>query len=344
MAKGKVDSLKGVIFSVFFLVSTAGFSQHIIELQSGKNTSIRGLSVVSNSVAWVSGSNGYTAMTKDGGDTWQWKQLPGYEKLDFRDIEAFSANEAVIVSAGSPAVILMTLDGGQSWKEVYKNNSPDIFLDGMDFWNRKKGIIYGDPIAGKMQLLQTSDGGRSWKDVSQQLTVQLMAGEASFAASGTAIRTLKGGKVFIATGGTQSRLFYSANYAKTWRVTDIPIIQGQGSTGPFSIAFKTAMTGIAVGGDYLRDTVRTKNLVLTEDGGLSWINPSIPPYGYRSAIEYISSKILLTAGPTGTDISTDGGTTWRQLSMDGYHCVQKAKRGSLILLTGANGKIGRVEF
>jgi len=214
----------------------------------------------------------------------------------------------------------------------------------MDFWNRKKGIMYGDPIAGKMQLLQTSDGGRSWKDVSQQLTVPLMAGEASFAASGTAIRTLKGGKVFIATGGTQSRLFYSANYAKRWRVTDIPIIQGQGSTGPFSIAFKTAMTGIAVGGDYLRDTLRTDNLVLTSNGGDTWVKSLVSPFGYRSAVEYYTSTIVLATGSSGTDVSKDGGFTWEQVSVQGYNCVRKAKKGKLVLLAGSAGRISKLLF
>ncbi|NEU08126.1 oxidoreductase [Flavihumibacter sp. R14] len=303
---------------------------------------MRGLSVVNNSVAWISGSNGYTARSIDGGTTWSWNQLAGYEKFDFRDIEAFSATDAIIVSAGTPAVILATSDGGRSWQEVYRNSSPDIFLDGMDFWNRKRGIIYGDPISGKMQLLQTEDGGKTWKDISQNLSVPLMAGEASFAASGTVIRTLKNGEVFIGTGGVQSRLFFSSNYGRTWKVTDIPIIQGQSSTGPFSIAFRNRKNGIAVGGDYLKDTVRTRNLMLTNDGGVNWTAPQIPPYGYRSAIEYFTSNTVLTTGPTGTDISSNGGMTWKQLSSDGYNCVRKAKTGSLIILAGSKGKISKL--
>ena len=344
MAKGQLIAAL-VLYSVLcWLVPVTTFSQQIIKLQEGKNTSIRGLSVVSNSVAWVSGSNGCTARSTDGGTTWSWSQVAGYEKFDFRDIEAFSATDAIIVSAGTPAVILATSDAGRSWQEVYRNSSPDIFLDGMDFWSRKKGIIYGDPISGKMQLLQTEDGGKTWKDISQQLSIPLMSGEASFAASGTAIRTLKNGKVFIATGGAQSRLFFSPNYGSTWRVTDIPVIQGLSSTGPFSIAFKNRKKGIAVGGDYLRDTVRTKNLVLTEDGGVNWTASKIHPYGYRSAIEFITSHMVLTTGPTGTDISSDRGVTWRQLSSDGYNCVRKAKKGNLVLLAGTGGKISKLQF
>ncbi|MGF1924416.1 MAG: WD40/YVTN/BNR-like repeat-containing protein, partial [Bacteroidia bacterium] len=99
------------------------FSQQfsITQLTTGKNTSMRGIAVVSDQVAWVSGSNGHVGKTIDGGLTWTWTQPKGYEKLDFRDIEAFDDQNAIVVNAGSPAYILVTRDGGQSWKETYKN-------------------------------------------------------------------------------------------------------------------------------------------------------------------------------------------------------------------------------
>jgi photosystem II stability/assembly factor-like uncharacterized protein len=322
-----------------FSVSISCFSQQIIPLQSGTNTSLRGLSVVNDSVAWVSGSNGYIALSSDGGKKWDWKQLQGYEKFDFRDIEAFSATEAVIVNAGSPAVILLTKDGGESWKEVYRNSSPDIFLDGMDFWNRQHGIIYGDPIEGQMQLLQTTNGGNSWKNISQQLKIKLAAGEASFAASGTAIRTGKGGRIWIATGGTQSRIFHSKDFGKSWEVYGCPIIQGENSKGPFSIAFIDNKIGVAAGGDYLKDTLRMNNFLLTKDGGRKWTKPSLGPFGYRSAVEFVSQRVLISTGISGTDLSTDGGLNWKQVSTEGFNCVRKAKKGSWVLLAGGKGRI-----
>ena len=247
-----------------------------------------------------------------------------------------------MVSAGSPAVILLTSDGGQSWKEVYRNDAPEIFLDGMDFWDRKRGIIYGDPISGKMQLLKTIDGGNTWKDISSQLSIPLIDGEASFAASGTAIRTGKKGNVWIATGGKQSRLFHSNDYGKNWQVFACPITHGQASSGPFSIAFINKKVGIAAGGDYLKDTLRSDNLVITKDGGRSWSKPSVAPFGYRSAIEYISNKVLIATGTSGTDLSVDGGVTWRNITADGYNCVRRSKKGEWIVLAGAKGRVSRL--
>lgn len=333
--------MKSLIF--VFLVLGAGisnlYSQNIMPLHSGTKTSIRGLSVVGNSIAWVSGSNGWTSVTTNGGTTWKWTQIPGYEKFDFRDIEAFSQNDAVIVSAGSPAVILMTNDGAVTWKEVYRNELPEIFLDGMDFRDAKNGIIYGDPIHGSMQLLRTSDGGHNWEDISGNLTIRLTEGEASFAASGTGIRTLKSGKTFIATGGSQSRIFVSKNFGNSWKSYPCPIVQGKSSSGPFSIAFFNSKKGVAVGGDYLSDTSSINNMLFTTNGGKTWKKPNTNPFGYKSAVEYISSEIIIATGTSGTDISTNGGRDWRKLSSEGFHTVRTAKSGSLVLLAGADGRI-----
>ena len=331
-----------IIFISFFSFQTQ--SQTLIPLASGKNTSLRGLSVVDDTVAWASGSKGWTARSINGGKTWIWKQIPGYENLDFRDIEAFSANRALLLSAGTPAVILLTTDGGSVWKEVYRNDSPEIFLDGMDFWDAERGLIYGDPIKSKLVLLKTSNGGVNWKNISQKNTINLMVGEASFAASGTAIRCDSKGNTWIATGGSKSRIFYSSDYGNSWKVNDCPIIQGKSSTGPFSIAFYTKKIGIAVGGDYLIDSSRVDNLLLTKNSGKAWLKPFSSTFGYRSAVEYVSKLHLIATGPGGTDISNDGGKTWTNLSQIGYHTVRKAKSGKLVLLTGSDGRIASFSY
>ena len=331
-----------IIFISFFSFQTQ--SQTLIPLASGKNTSLRGLSVVDETVAWASGSKGWTARSINGGKTWIWKQIPGYENLDFRDIEAFSANRALLLSAGTPAVILLTTDGGSVWKEVYRNDSPEIFLDGMDFWDAERGLIYGDPIKSKLVLLKTSNGGVNWENISQNNTINLMVGEASFAASGTAIRCDSKGNTWIATGGSKSRIFYSSDYGNSWKVNDCPIIQGKSSTGPFSIAFYTKKIGIAVGGDYLIDSSRVNNLILTRNSGKAWLKPFSSTFGYRSAVEYVSKLRLIATGPGGTDISNDGGKTWTNLSQIGYHTVRKAKSGKLVLLTGSDGRIASFSY
>lgn len=127
------------LFVCLLFLAFQGFSQSIVHVASGQKTSIRGLSVVDNKIVWASGSNGWTAHSIDGGKNWKWIQLAGYEKLDFRDIEAFSATRAVVVSAGSPAVILITDNGGITWKE------PIVIVLPTFFW---MGWIFGIPRMG----------------------------------------------------------------------------------------------------------------------------------------------------------------------------------------------------
>lgn len=323
------------------LFPAIAFSQKysLKQLTTGKNTSMRGLSVVSNRIAWVSGSNGQVGKTIDGGIHWEWTQPKGYEKLDFRDIEAFDDQNAVIVNAGSPAYVLVTTDGGKNWKETYKNTDSLIFLDGMGFWNRNEGIIFGDPINNKMQLLKTTDGGLTWTNITDNLKKELAVGEAGFAASGTTIRTSNDGKVWIATGGSVSNIYYSSNYGKKWKVYPCPIIQGESSTGPFSIGFLDTKTGIAVGGNYLKDKENSNNVLLTKNGGKTWIKPVRPVSGYRSGVEHIKGSIWVATGSSGSDYSVDGGQNWINFSPLNFNAIQKAKAGNLVLLTGNRGNI-----
>ena len=77
------------IYLLFLLlIPLSGFGQtyELGSLTTAANTSIRGISVISDSVAWVSGSNGTIGLTTDGGKRWKWTKPKGYEKLDFRDI------------------------------------------------------------------------------------------------------------------------------------------------------------------------------------------------------------------------------------------------------------------
>jgi photosystem II stability/assembly factor-like uncharacterized protein len=76
-----------------------GYSWH--DTTTGSAASLRGLSAVSASTAWSSGSGGTVLRTVDRGATWQAVGPPGTDGLQFRDIEAFDANRAVILSIGS---------------------------------------------------------------------------------------------------------------------------------------------------------------------------------------------------------------------------------------------------
>ncbi|HNU16128.1 MAG TPA: YCF48-related protein, partial [Chitinophagaceae bacterium] len=153
-----------IVYIFFFSGWLAAQSPQVEVLTSGTKTSIRGLSVVSDNVIWVSGSNGTIGKSTDGGQHWKWLVVNGFEKNDFRDIEAFDASTAIIMSVDAPAYILKTTNGGESWKIVYENKTKGMFLDAMEFWNEQAGIVIGDPIDGKFFIARTFDGGISWQE------------------------------------------------------------------------------------------------------------------------------------------------------------------------------------
>ena len=303
------------------------------------NTNCRGLSVVNDSVAWISGTGGWVGNTNDGGKEWNLYQVKGFEKFDFRSLYAFDNDHAVIANAGSPAAILITKDGGRQWKIVHTDSDTTAFYDGIDFWNKKDGIIYGDPVNGRMMLLTTNDGGQNWQMVPAKNRPQLSVGEASFAASGTGIRCIEKQKIILATGGKISSLLISPDKGKHWKRIETPIIQGQNSTGIFSVASISNKQYIIVGGNYLIDTFKTDHIFYTKNGGKSWLKPLSPTRGYRECVEYLGKKTLISTGPSGADISYDNGITWLPFNDEkNFHTIRKARSGKLILATG-KGKI-----
>ncbi len=332
------------ILFLLFIVCIQSFAQETwinIDLQT--NTSIRGLSVVNDKTVWVSGSNGWTGLSTDGGHHWSMTQVPGFEKLDFRSIYAFDAKHAVIANAGNPGSILTTEDGGHHWNIVLTITDTNIFFDGIDFWNRKEGIIYGDPINGKLILYKTIDGGLNWNAVPDTCRPVLSENENSFAASGTGIRCFGKQSLIICTGGSVTRLLTSENAGSSWDTLHTPMIHGSSGTGIFSVAqYKNQR--IVVGGDFLKDTLRENHVFYSEDAGKHWLAPNYPTRGYRECVEMITSQFVLATGPSGTDISTDGGKTWEKFNDEkSFHVIRKSRKGNLIIAAG-KGKIGILHF
>jgi photosystem II stability/assembly factor-like uncharacterized protein len=313
-------------------------------LTSGTKTSLRGLSVVSDKIVWVSGSSGTVGKSTDGGNTWNWMTVPGYEKRDFRDIEAFDDKTAIIMAISEPADILKTTDGGKSWKLVYENATKGMFLDAMEFWNTESGIIVGDPIDGRFFVTRSFDGGNTWHDIPYNERPKADTGEGCFASSGTNVRNLDKDEACFVSGGPTAHLFIRD------KIISLPILQGKVSTGANSVAVKdhAKLHGghhlIVVGGDFAKDTMQEKNCFLTDDGGKTWVRPTTPPHGYRSCVEFIGGSKVICCGTSGVDLSTDDGLNWTLVATTGFHACRVAKKGKAVFLAGGNGRIAKLIF
>ncbi|MEO5990787.1 MAG: oxidoreductase, partial [Ferruginibacter sp.] len=218
-------------------------SQQIKIVSEPVNISIRGLSVVNDAIIFASGSNGMVGRSIDSGNTWKWIQVKGFEKNDFRAIEAFDANNALIMSIGSPAYILKTSDGGFNWQIVFKDTAKEMFLDAMKFWNLNSGIVIGDPINGKFFIARTFNGGKTWQGIPEHLKPSADSGEALFAASNSNIGILNKSEVVFVSGGKVSNIFIRD------KKIELPFVKFKESSGPNSIGIKNKKTMIVVGGD-----------------------------------------------------------------------------------------------
>ena len=311
--------------------------------QSGVVSRLRGLSAVSSRVAWASGSGGTVLRTLDGGATWQSRPVPGAAALDFRDVDALSADVAFALSIGPGELsrIYKTTDGGARWDLQFANTDPAVFLDAMAFWDAQRGIAVSDSAGGTFVILTTGDGGRRWTRVPADRLPAALPGEGAFAASGTNVAVIGPHHAWIGTGA--GRVLRSSDEGRTWRVSTTPVPAGA-SSGIFSVAFRDAGHGVVVGGDYRKETEALRNAAVTSDGGATWQLASRGPGGYRSVVASVpgTKASFIAAGPSGVDWSEDDGKTWEGAAGSGFDTLSFARGTAVAWAAGDHGRLARL--
>lgn len=317
---------------------------------SNTTADLRGIHSIGGGVVWASGTNGTVLRTEDGGYVWQTCAIPpGSEKLDFRGIQAFDANTAIVMSSGKGDLsrLYKTTDGCRSWKLVLTNPDEDGFWDAL-LLNRfdKDGELLGDPVNGRFTLWETSDKGSTWTKCSPP-GLNALKDEGAFAASNSALFLDESFATGFVTGGPLGpRIF--VNEDSSFAAHVLPLKRGTQSSGAFSVEAREWCCWVAVGGDYLKPDEQARTAAFTQDGGKTWHPAQTPPHGYRSAVAYDeTAKTWITVGPNGTDISTDDGKNWRALKPDpARHEAPDADKNwnalSLPFVVGPKGRIGKL--
>jgi photosystem II stability/assembly factor-like uncharacterized protein len=327
---------------------------------------LRGIDNVGGGVAWASGTGGTVVRTEDGGYMWQHCSTPpGAEKLDFRGIQAFDENTAIVMSSGpgDQSRLYKTTDGCQSWTLLFTNPDKDGFWDAL-VWDGNEDTIFilGDPVQGEFPLFfQTGGRGeflRGWNNH----PIPAPTGEAAFAASNSLLVLGAGaGKFAFITGGNQSEIIHEEHgpdgakgaFSK-WSRQALPFGHGPAS-GAFSMAVRPDNKQdrdwrqvVVVGGNYTRPDDQSQTAAFSSDGGYRFHSAQTPPHGYRSAVAYDADhKTWITVGPNGTDISTDDGRTWTPLhpsasDHDAPDADQHWNALSLPYAVGPHGRIGKL--
>jgi photosystem II stability/assembly factor-like uncharacterized protein len=198
-------------FAILLLLTVNALAQWQAQ-ETHTTESFRGLSVFNQKVIWASGTHGTYIFTTNSGAEWTAAQVPGAESLDFRGVKAFES-EAYLLAAGpgDKSRIYRSRHLGEHWELQFTNPDPKGFFDCMAFFDKRHGIVVGDPVNGKFQILRTNNGGADWQYSDPLRMPAAIEGEGAFAASNSCLATEGKKNVWFATGGTVTRVFRSTD-------------------------------------------------------------------------------------------------------------------------------------
>ena len=339
-----MTNLRFALFTLLLFAFAVSVQGQWEKVEVKTDASFRGLDVVSKKVIWASGTKGTVIRSVDGGKSWDVIQIPGTDRLDFRDIEAFDKKTAYVLSIGpgTDSRIYKTVDGGKKWKRQFVSQIPKAFFDSIAFWDKKNGIAQSDPVDGKYVFYKTTNG-KDWKQMPPEKMPAAKEGEAAFAASGTCIVTRGKNEVFLITGGTEARVYHSKDRGETWEDYATPMISGGEATGIFGLSL-FGDNGIIVGGDYTKPDQKRGNIGLSSNGGFSWVAPTASPdFGYRSGATFIDERTIVVVGISGSNISRDGGETWTELDKVNRNSVQALGRDA-VWAVGPKGEVSKLKL
>ncbi|HVU44568.1 MAG TPA: hypothetical protein VHD85_00490 [Terracidiphilus sp.] len=283
--------MRGLLLLVGLLNVTFGSIQAQWQIENSTTTAdLRGIDNVGGGIAWASGTNGTVLRTEDGGYLWQPCTVPpGAEHLDFRGIQAFDANTAIVMSSGKGDLsrLYKTTDGCQTWKLMFTNPDKDGFWDAVVMTDRNIGVVVGDPVLAEINAedlairkshfvfptYHTIDGGQHWRRndhdrLSAHVGKDAQPSEAIFAASNSSILLLPYTELFV-TGGLEGGLRYSqysfgappesCGFCESFDESDSMLASGE-TAGGFSVAANYGLSTdpseaisrvvVIVGGDF----------------------------------------------------------------------------------------------
>ena len=316
----------------------------VTELQSGVRASLRGLHVVSASVAFVSGTGGTLLRTTDAGRSWQPLVIAGAQRLDFRSVAARTSTAIVVASAGRPARVYRSLDG-ERFDLVHEDEHEGAFFDSVALGVDEDLWLFGDPQDGAFVLRRGLRFGTTFVDHGHRLPTP-RPGEAGFAASNACLEVdAAGAALIVTTGATAAPRFLrydpEAPIAARVLATDLPLAHGKASRGAFAVARdETAI--VVVGGDYQAPDAREGCGAYSHDGGKSF-TVARGLRGYRSGVSAVPGRpgTFVAIGPLGAEISQDGGRTFVPLPELRGNAVTFAGAG-IGYACGSDGRVYRV--
>lgn len=303
--------------------------------------SLRGSAMLDGKM-WVTGTNNSVFVSDDQGKSWLDKSVQSEQLLDFRDIEVFDTNNAIVMSvgSGSDSKLLKTKDGGNSWQLLYQNEDAQGFFDAIDFWDQKTGLLLGDPVDGFYVIKKTDDGGKTWRRIASTKLPKFQKNEAAFAASGNTLLVGAQGKAWITTGGFSASVYVSNDWGESWQRQPVPLYQETQTAGGYGLALNYHQQIFVLGGDYQQRPKSYGNIARFDK---KWLLVDAGQRGLRTAMS-CSESVCIATGKTGSDRSFDQGVHWQAFDNlqaekgdQGFYTI--ANEEQVFIAAGAGGKV-----
>ncbi len=263
------------------------------------------------------GERGHVLISDDDGETWrQSAQVPTRSNLT----GVYFHDRQLGWAVGHDAVILRTLDGGDTWERLHW--APEEERPFLDVWF--SDAEHGFAIGAYGYFLATADGGDTWEDrviapidESGEVDPYDLGGDFHL----NQIARAESGKLFIAAeAGT---IYRSDDGAETWR--ELP--------SPYQGSFFGCLP---LAGDSLLIFGLRGNLFRSDDAGETWTAVDSGTVAILNQGLKLADGTIVIAGTAGAVLlSRDGGQSFElkpQTNRQALATVLEAADGSLILV------------
>lgn len=169
--------------------------------------------------------------TKDGGKTWEWLSHQPEKDARFTSFYFIDESHGWLTAVkhvftesyflGHSSVIMMTEDGGTSWK-LQASFPNEVKIRELRFLNRTEGLAIGGQVIDgfvpydELFVLSTSNGGREWKNISPPANAAIKNEYGLAQDTGKYIEWTSSSSMLMLTGS--GRVISTTDGGKTWKL------------------------------------------------------------------------------------------------------------------------------